>query len=74
MIEFEDHRNAKVKKRKEPEPSAFQKKQTSISAWVTTDNQGQFEKNIVKFIVQGMHPLSTVDDENFRKIFSGKFY
>lgn len=38
------------------------------------DKQRELDKNIMRYIVLGMSPLSTVEDDNFVKIIKGKLF
>jgi len=37
----------------------------------TDKKQKKLDENIMRYIILGMKPLSTVEDENFTKIFKG---
>lgn len=47
-------------------------KQRKLTEYKSTDQkQKKLDENIMRYIILGMKPLSTVEDENFIKIFKG---
>jgi len=47
-------------------------KQSKLTEYKSTDHkQKKLDENIMRYIILGMKPLSTVEDENFIKIFKG---
>lgn len=49
-------------------------KQPKICFFNKQDKQRELDKNIMRYIVLGMRPLSTVEDDNFVKIIKGKLF
>lgn len=43
--------------------------ETSITK---ASKQAKFEQNVIQYIVNSMKPLSTIEDENFKRIFTGR--
>lgn len=63
---------ARHKRKAESVENGVKFKQLKISDTNIISKQKQFEKNVIQYIVNSMKPLSTVEDENFRKIFAGE--
>ncbi|KAF0758406.1 Uncharacterized protein FWK35_00011207 [Aphis craccivora] len=49
----------------------YPRKQPKLSFCNKKDKQKELDKNIMRYIVLGMRPVSTVEDENFIKIIKG---
>ena len=79
LHEFEDYRFNRAKKRKATEfpSSEREREKQTLLPFRKVDvirpiiNQQQFDKKIVSFVVDGMYPLSIVENEKFRDLFSG---
>ena len=81
LHEFEVCQKKRDKKRTATDfsPSNSERKKQSVLPFTRNDkttpiiNQQQFDKKIVSFVVDGMYPLSIVENQKFKDLFSGNF-
>lgn len=69
-MEYENYQNSK-RKSSGPAPSS-QRTLTHLRTGVTSGRQKTADDRIIKFIVNGMKPLSTVEEPDFRILIKGE--
>jgi len=76
---FEEYRKSKLKRRQKTQLNELPHKKSPIQTTLPFArkqqpkiNQRDFNEKITAFVVDGMYPLSIVENEKFKDLFSGE--